>query len=82
MQMLHPAFRGTVAVDSMVAAELKRELAAGTVHVNVRVLLTLMHKVWPISEIVFYKYDCWLWFPSPSVAEPAIFDAGTRCWAI
>lgn len=64
----------------MVAAELERELAAGTVHVRVSVSLALLYKVWLFSEVFFYDYDCWLWFPSPRDASPAVFDAGTRCW--
>lgn len=79
--MLHPAFRGAVPVDSGVAAELVRELAAGTVHVRVTVELTLMYKEWLAEEVFFYKYDCWLWFPPPANVTPAVFNAGTRCWA-
>ena len=83
MQVLHPAFRGTTAVDSMVTAWLKKELEAGMVHVNLRLSLTIKYKVmWPFIEIFFYKYDCWLWFPPPGLAAPAIFDAGTRCWVV
>lgn len=79
--MLQSVFRGTVAVNSVVVAELERELAAGTVHVRVRVSLTLMYKVWPFTEIGFYDYDCWLWFSPPKDADPAVLDAaGTRCW--
>lgn len=79
--VLHPSFRGAVAVDSGVAAELERELAAGTVHVRVSVALTLMYKVSLVKEVFFYKYDCWLWFPPPTKAKPAVFNAGTQCWA-
>ncbi|CAL4910705.1 unnamed protein product [Urochloa decumbens] len=79
--VLHPAFRGAVPIDSGVAAELGRELAAGTVHVGVTVELTLMYKVWLAKEVFFYKYDCWLWFPPPANAAPAVFNAGTQCWA-
>ncbi|CAN6340292.1 unnamed protein product [Urochloa humidicola] len=79
--VLHPAFRGAVAVDAGVAAELERELAAGTVHVRVSVALTLMYKVWLAKDVFFYKYDCWLWFPPPANATPAVFNAGTQCWA-
>nr|CAB3463645.1 unnamed protein product [Digitaria exilis] len=78
--ILRAAFRGAVAVDAGVAAELERELAAGTVHVRVTVALTLMYKVWLIDQVFFYKYDCWLWFPPPDDDAPAIFDAGTQCW--
>ncbi|CAL4991187.1 unnamed protein product [Urochloa decumbens] len=79
--VLHPTFQGTVAaVESSVAAELERELAAGTVHVRVSISLTIKYKVGLIKEISFYKYDCWLWFPPPQVNAPTIFDAGTRCW--
>ncbi|CAL4990991.1 unnamed protein product [Urochloa decumbens] len=79
--VLHPKFQGMVAaVDSCVAAELERELAAGTVHVRVSASLTIKYKVGLIKQISFYKYDCWLWFPPPQVNAPAIFDAGTRCW--
>ncbi|KAL6619662.1 hypothetical protein ACP70R_034801 [Stipagrostis hirtigluma subsp. patula] len=79
--VLRPAFRGAVAVDAGVAAELERERVAGTVHVRVSVALTLMYKVWLAKEIFFYKYDCWLWFPPPANRTPAVFDAGTHCWA-
>ncbi|CAL4979346.1 unnamed protein product [Urochloa decumbens] len=81
-RVLHPTFQGTLAaVDSSMAAELERELAAGTVHVRVSISLTIKYKVWLIKHISFYKYDCWLWFPLPHVNAPAIFhDAGTRCW--
>ncbi|CAL4990852.1 unnamed protein product [Urochloa decumbens] len=79
--VLHPTFQGTVAaVDSSVAAELERELAAGTVHIRVSASLTIKYKVGLIKQISFYKYDCWLWFRPPQVNAPAIFDAGTRCW--
>nr|CAB3459937.1 unnamed protein product [Digitaria exilis] len=78
--VLRPAFRGVVPVDAGVAAELERELAAGTVHVRVTVALTLMYKVWLVDQVFFYKYDCWLWFPPPADDAPAIFDAGTQCW--
>lgn len=81
--VLHPAFRGMVAVDSMVTAWLKKELEAGMVHVNLRLSLTIKYRVmWPFIEIFFYKYDCWLRFPPPGLAAPAIFDAGTRCWVV
>ncbi|CAL4896082.1 unnamed protein product [Urochloa decumbens] len=79
--VLHPAFRGAVAVDSGVAAELEGELAAGTVHLRVSVALTLMYKVWLAKDVFFYKYDCWLWFPPPANDTPAVFNAGTQCWA-
>ncbi|CAL5097363.1 unnamed protein product [Urochloa decumbens] len=79
--VLHPAFRGAVPVDADVAAELGRELAAGTVHVRVTVELTLMYKEWLAEEVVFYKYDCWLWFPPPANDTPAVFNAGTQCCA-
>lgn len=83
MQVLHPAFRGAVAVDGGAAAELEREAAEGTVHVKVSVALTLMYKVWFVKEVYFYNYDCWLWFPPPANATaPAVFDAGTQCWAV
>ncbi|CAN6347950.1 unnamed protein product [Urochloa humidicola] len=82
--VFHPMFRGTVAVSSIVRAELERELAAGTMHLRVRVTLTLKYKLWPVNEIDFYDYDYdyWLWFSLPRDAVPAVFDAGTRCWAI
>uniref|UniRef100_A0A0E0L0V4 Uncharacterized protein n=1 Tax=Oryza punctata TaxID=4537 RepID=A0A0E0L0V4_ORYPU len=81
--VLHPAFHGAVAVDSGTAAELEREAAEGTVHVKVSVALTLMYKVWFVKEVYFYNYDCWLWFPPPANATtPAVFDAGTQCWAV
>ncbi|KAK3137727.1 hypothetical protein QOZ80_5BG0456420 [Eleusine coracana subsp. coracana] len=80
--VLHPAFRGTVAVDSMAAAELKRELAAGTVHVKMSLSLMFMYKTWPFDAIFFHYYDCWLWFPPPRDGAPAVFDAGTRCWPV
>ncbi|CAN6326424.1 unnamed protein product [Urochloa humidicola] len=79
--VLHPAFRGAVTVDAGVVAELERELTAGTVHVRVSVALTLMYKVWLAKDVFFYKYDCWLWFPPPANATPAVFNAGTQCWA-
>lgn len=77
--VLHPAFQGTVAVDSGIAAGLERELAAGTVHIRVSVSLTLKYKLCLTKEISFYKYDCWLWFPPPHSAAPAVFDFGTMC---
>ncbi|KAL6864675.1 hypothetical protein ACP4OV_015826 [Aristida adscensionis] len=78
--VLRPSFRGAVAVEGGVAAELERERAAGTVHVRVSVALTLMYKVWLAKEVFFYKYDCWLWFTPPANATPAVFSAGTQCW--
>uniref|UniRef100_J3M4S8 Late embryogenesis abundant protein LEA-2 subgroup domain-containing protein n=1 Tax=Oryza brachyantha TaxID=4533 RepID=J3M4S8_ORYBR len=81
-KVVHPSFRGTVDVDSSVAAELDREVASGTVHVKVRVALTLVYKVWLARDVYFYKYDCWLWFPPPANATPAVFAAGTQCWAV
>jgi hypothetical protein len=51
------------------------------VHVRVTVELTLMYKQWLAEEVFFYKYDCWLWFPPPANVTPAVFNAGTRCWA-
>nr|CAB3455568.1 unnamed protein product [Digitaria exilis] len=77
-----PTFEGTVAVDPSVAAELEREIAVGTVHLRVRVSLMFMYKVWPMKEVFFFDYDCWLWFPPPRDGVPAVFDAGTRCWAV
>lgn len=67
-----------------VVAELQRERAAGVVHIRVVVDLTLMHKVWFVENIVFYKYDCWMWFPLPRKDAPALFhgDASTHCWRV
>ncbi|XP_006655082.1 NDR1/HIN1-like protein 10 [Oryza brachyantha] len=80
--VLHPSFRGAVAVDSGAAAELDREVASGTVHLKVSVALTLKYKVWLVKDLYFYKYDCWLWFPPPANATPAVFAAGTQCWTV
>ncbi|CAL5008284.1 unnamed protein product [Urochloa decumbens] len=81
--VLHPAFRGTVAVDSIVAAELERKLAAGMLHVTVRVSMTLLYKVWLVSEIFFYDYDCRLCLPPPrDDAAPAVADGATECMAV
>ncbi|OEL16540.1 hypothetical protein BAE44_0022441 [Dichanthelium oligosanthes] len=49
--------------------------------VRISVALTLMYKVWLAKEVFFYKYDCWIWFPPPANATPAVFDAGAQCWA-
>ncbi|KAI5008077.1 hypothetical protein ZWY2020_009125 [Hordeum vulgare] len=81
--VLHPAFNGVVTVDSGVASELERELAAGTVHLRVTVSLTLMYKVLFVKDVFFYKYDCWLWFPPPSNNTTALFYGdGTKCWRV
>ncbi|KAM3300568.1 hypothetical protein ACQJBY_041542 [Aegilops geniculata] len=82
--VLHPAFRGVVAVDVGVATELDKERAAGTVHVRVSVDLTLMYHAWFVEQVFFYRYDCWLWFSPPSEdAAPVVFQAhGAQCWHV
>lgn len=84
LQVWRPAFQGVVtAFSGEVAAQLGRELAAGVVHVRVGVYLTLMYKVWPLKDVVFYKYDCWLWFSPQRKDAPAIFHGnGTQCWRV
>lgn len=79
------AFQGTVAMSPAVAAELERERAAGTVHVQLRVSVRLKLKFnifWPGPLTIYGAYNCWLWFPTPQHAAPAVFDAGTRCWPL
>jgi hypothetical protein len=79
-QVLHPAFRGVVPVDTGAAVRLHRESAAGTLYLRVTVSLTLMYKVFFLDDIFFYKYDCWLWFPPPRNNTPALFSGdGTKC---
>lgn len=79
-------FQGEVAVSpgEIVAAELQRERTAGVMHIRVAVDLTLMYKVWFVENIVFYKYDCWMWFLPPSKDAPSLFhgDGGTQCWRV
>uniref|UniRef100_J3M4T8 Uncharacterized protein n=1 Tax=Oryza brachyantha TaxID=4533 RepID=J3M4T8_ORYBR len=77
-----PVVPRAVFVDSGTAAELEREMAEATVHVKVNVALTLKYKVWFVADVYFYMYDCWLWFPPPATATPAVFAAGTQCWAV
>ncbi|CAN6237230.1 unnamed protein product [Urochloa humidicola] len=79
----HPAFRGVAVLSGEVAAQLGRERAAGVVPVRVTVYLTLMYKVWPVKDVVFYKYDCWLWFSPPRKDAPALFHGdGKHCWRV
>nr|XP_034589094.1 NDR1/HIN1-like protein 10 [Setaria viridis]TKW19480.1 hypothetical protein SEVIR_4G022700v2 [Setaria viridis] len=82
--IFHPTFHGVVPVDPAVAAELQREIEAGTVHIRVTVSLTLMYKVLFVRDVFFYKYDCWLWFPPPRNHTPALFpgNGGTKCWRV
>lgn len=80
-QVLRSSLQGRVAVFPGVAAELERERAAGLLHLRVRVSMELRYTVRTIKRLAHsYRYDCSLWFqPPPSVAEPAVFDAGTQC---
>ncbi|CAL4981357.1 unnamed protein product [Urochloa decumbens] len=80
----HPAFQGTLdGFSGKAAAELERERASRVVHVRVRVDLTLMYKVWFVENVVFYVYDCWLWFSLPHKDAPALFHGdGIRCWRV
>uniref|UniRef100_J3M4T9 Late embryogenesis abundant protein LEA-2 subgroup domain-containing protein n=1 Tax=Oryza brachyantha TaxID=4533 RepID=J3M4T9_ORYBR len=51
---VHPSFRGAVFVYSDTAAELEREIASGTVHVKVRVKLSVRTRVGLVDDFHFY----------------------------